>query len=122
MCISLLLSWFIGSSLVQFFTAHYTWYARYYQSGALNKSYLGHADQDEKTAAALVVHRLMDTLSGKVCGGGVGVCGMWGLEQEGGVRLVSGGWYNLIVGLYIDIDVVENSYNYIYIIYFPTPL
>ncbi len=79
--------WFIARSLVQFFTAHYTWYARYYQSGALNKSYLGHADQDEKTAAALVVHHLMDTLSGKVCGGGV-----WCVGVVWACVVCEGGW------------------------------
>ena len=38
---------------------------RYYQSGAVDKSFLDHAYQ-EKVAAALVVRRLLDTLASEV--------------------------------------------------------
>ena len=53
---------------VQLLSAHYEHFVRYYQSsGVLDKTSLGVPTEEEKTCSALVVYRLLNALSAKVC-------------------------------------------------------
>ena len=45
---------------VQFLSSHYTYFARYYESGQRG---VGLASEEEKVWSALVIYRLLDTLS-----------------------------------------------------------
>ena len=47
-------------SLHQILTSHFSYYARYYESG---QRCIGSASEEEKVWSALVVYRLLDTLS-----------------------------------------------------------
>jgi len=52
--------------ILQLLSSHYEYFARYYGSGMLDRTFLGLASEEEKTCSALVVYRLLDTLSEKV--------------------------------------------------------
>ena len=52
--------------ILQLLSSHYEYFARYYGSGMLDRTCLGLASEEEKTCSALVVYRLLDTLSEKV--------------------------------------------------------
>ena len=50
----------------QLLSSHYTYFARYYESGMLGQKNLGLASEEEKMWSALVVYRLLDTLSNRM--------------------------------------------------------